>query len=104
METAVIYLTPSNLEGKEKIIRAQTPTPFKQATASIQRDGVAARVANNIPSEKKFTASSYYEVIFGDRFGIPKIPRMSGLYIEVKSVNEKEVKLKVQHIKYEDVK
>lgn len=45
-----------------------------------------------------------YRLKFGTHLGIAGIPNVTGIYLEVLSVSEQEVKLKAQCIRYEDVK
>jgi hypothetical protein len=45
-----------------------------------------------------------YKVIFGTQLGFPRIARESGVYMEVHKLNQQEIIMRCQSIKYEDVR
>ena len=114
---ALIYISPSNFIGLQEsqieteilVAKAKswsemstqggliafTGDPWKEAISPSQENSIAPW---------RLTRAESYRLKFGDHLGIPGIPNVSGLYIEVSSVKEQEVKLKIHHIRYEDIK
>jgi hypothetical protein len=117
MREALVYISPSNFIGKkESAFGILLMLDKERRWAEMLKPGTMLAAIGNpwdeattLSGEKEikpwtFTDTQGYKLKFGNHLGIPGIPQVSGLYIEVLSVKEKEVRLKVQHIRYEDVK
>ncbi|MDD5772449.1 MAG: hypothetical protein PHX78_03185 [bacterium] len=103
---ALVYIIPSNFTDSKAIGENINWTPFGEINVKA---GNPWEDAINLSDKKgneepwRFTTSNGFKLKFGDHLGLPGISGISGFYIEVVSLNKEEVKLKVQHIKYEVV-
>jgi len=112
---ALVYISPSNFIGLEKALGdlAVNEAQFRNWVEILVHGGLIAAVdpwqrAIERMKERKgkpwrLESTEEFVLRFGDHLGMPGIPRVSGILIEVVMVDKEGVKLRVQHMKYEDV-